>query len=52
MTTAESLAFVRTHGVVLESASGPVPSLAEAIGRGLIEGSWWGHAREVMKSSR
>lgn len=45
MTTAEALAFVRTHGVVLESASGPVPSLAEAIAGGPIQGSWWGHGR-------
>ena len=28
---AQALAFVRTHGVVLESASGPVPSLAAVI---------------------
>ena len=45
MTAAEALAFVRTHGVVLESASGPVPSLAEAIAGAPIQGSWWGHAR-------
>jgi hypothetical protein len=45
VTTAEALAFVRTHGVVLESASGPVPSLAEAIVGAPIHGSWWGHAR-------
>jgi len=45
LTTAEALAFVRTHGVVLESATGPVPSLASAIAGGPIRGSWWGHAR-------
>jgi hypothetical protein len=45
VTAAEALAFVRTHGVVLESASGPVPSLAEAIAGNPIQGSWWGHAR-------
>lgn len=45
MTTAEALAFVRTHGVVLEAATGPVPSLAGAIAGGPIRGSWWGHAR-------
>ena len=45
MTAAEALAFVRTHGVVLESASGPVPSLAEAIAGSPIQGNWWGHAR-------
>jgi hypothetical protein len=37
--------FVCTHGVVLESASGPVPSLADVIAGGPIRGSWWGHAR-------
>ena len=35
--------FVRKHGVVLMSARGPVPSLAEAIAGGPIRGSWWGH---------
>jgi hypothetical protein len=45
VTPAEALAFVRTHGVVLESASGPVPSLTEAIVGGPIQGSWWGHKR-------
>jgi hypothetical protein len=29
--------------VVLESAAGPVPSLAEAIAGGAIRGSWWSH---------
>ena len=43
MTTAQALRFVRTHGVVLESASGPVPSLAAAIVGEPIRGSWWGH---------
>lgn len=45
MTKAEALAFVRTHGVVLESGTGPVPSLAGKIAGGPIRGSWWGHAR-------
>lgn len=45
MTTADALAFVRTHGVVLESGTGPVPSLAGAIAGGPIRGSWWGHPR-------
>jgi hypothetical protein len=30
---------------VLESAGGPVPSLADAIAGGPIRGSWWAHAR-------
>jgi hypothetical protein len=39
----QALAFVRTHGVVLMAARGPVPSLAEAIAGAPIRGSWWGH---------
>src|SRR6185503_5770724 len=39
----EALAFVREHGVVLESAKGPIPRLTEAIVRGQIKGSWWSH---------
>ncbi len=31
--------------MVLESAAGPVPSLAEAIAGGAIRGSWWSHPR-------
>ena len=34
-----------THGVVLESAAGPVPSLVAAIVGEPIRGSWWGHPR-------
>ena len=37
--------FVRVHGIVLESAVGPVPSLAAAIAGGPIHGSWWAHVR-------
>lgn len=45
MSPQEALAFVERHGVVLEAARGPVPSLAEAIGGGPIRGSWWGHPK-------
>ncbi len=45
MTVREALAFVQEHGIVLESARGPVPSLAEAIAGGPIRGSWWAHPR-------
>jgi hypothetical protein len=41
----EGLAFVKRHGVVLQAARGPVPSLAEAIAGGPIRGSWWGHPK-------
>ena len=45
MTTAEALSFVEEHGVVLASASGPVPRLTEAIAGEPIKGSWWGHPK-------
>src|SRR6266481_4248771 len=41
----EALAFIKRHGVVLQSARGPVPSLAEAVAGGPIRGSWWGHPK-------
>jgi hypothetical protein len=37
--------FIARHGVVLASAKGPVPSLAEAVAGEPIRGSWWGHKR-------
>jgi len=54
MTPAQALAVVRTHGVVLESGMGPVPSLATAVAGARIRGSWWGHARgrEIFKLTR
>lgn len=45
MTQRQAAAFVRKHGVVLESAAGPVPSLAAAIAGEPIRGSWWSHPR-------
>jgi hypothetical protein len=54
VTPAEALAFVCTHGLVLESGTGPVPSLAAAIAGEPIRGSWWAHARgrEVFAITR
>ena len=43
MTPKQGLAFVKRHGIVLQAARGPVPSLAEAVAGGPIRGSWWGH---------
>jgi hypothetical protein len=45
VTPREALAFVERHGIVLQAARGPVPSLAEEIAGGPIRGSWWGHPR-------
>lgn len=38
-------AFVEQHGVVLASAKGPVPSIAEEVAGEPIVGSWWSHPR-------
>ncbi len=37
--------FIAQHGVVLASAKGPVPSLAEAAAGEPIRGSWWSHRK-------
>jgi hypothetical protein len=41
----DAVAFVERHGVVLASARGPVPSVAEAVAGEPIRGSWWAHPR-------
>lgn len=43
-----AIAFVRNHGIVLMSARGPAPSLAEAIAGAPIRGSWWGHPKSKL----
>jgi hypothetical protein len=45
MERGDALELVRAHGVVLVSASGPVPTLTEAIAGEKIKGSWWGHPK-------
>ena len=54
MTSAEALAFVNAHGVVLESGTGPVPALVAAIAGEPIRGSWWAHprGREIFAITR
>jgi hypothetical protein len=54
MRASPSLAFVRRHGIVLESARGGVSNLAEAIAGKPIRGSWWGHAKghEIFLATR
>jgi hypothetical protein len=39
----DELDWLREQGVVMQSARGPVPSLAERVAGGRIRGSWWGH---------
>jgi hypothetical protein len=42
----EAVAFVKKHGVVLQSAQhATIPSLANEIAGEKIRGSWWGHAK-------
>ena len=43
MTTDELLAALEEHGVLLESAKGPVPNVAELVVGTPIAGSWWAH---------
>lgn len=54
MTPGQAVAFVEKHGVVLESANGPVPSLVQAITGGKIKGSWWAHplGKEIFGITR
>ncbi|MBI3402790.1 MAG: hypothetical protein HY048_15340 [Acidobacteria bacterium] len=54
MTSRQALAFIRKHGVVLEAARGPAPSLAEAIAGAPIRGHWWSHrkGREIFAVTR
>ena len=54
MTPRQALAFIRKHGVVLEAAKGPAPSLAAAIAGEPVRGSWWSHpkSREIFFVTR
>jgi hypothetical protein len=45
MTPKDAMAFLGLHGIVLESARGPVPNLAEAVAGERIRGNWWGHPK-------
>ncbi|HEY5437996.1 MAG TPA: hypothetical protein VIJ99_03770 [Acidimicrobiales bacterium] len=40
--------WVEEQGVVLQSARGPIPNVAEFIAGEPIRGSWWGHAAGKM----
>lgn len=37
------MAALIEHGMLLESAHGPLPSVAELVAGERISGSWWGH---------
>src|SRR2546427_10605061 len=48
MNASGALAFVKKNGVVLMSARGPVPNLAQALAGGPIRGSWWAHPKSRL----
>ena len=54
MTLHQALAFIRNHGVVLEAAHGPVPSLVEAVAGEPVRGNWWSHPKshEIFEVTR
>jgi hypothetical protein len=39
------LAVLREHGMLLASAKGPIPNVAELVAEEPISGSWWAHER-------
>jgi hypothetical protein len=43
MVTVDPLSVLTEEGVLLESARGPVPSVAELVAGEPIRGSWWAH---------
>ena len=45
MTIDSPVEFVRIHGVVMETAKGPVPTLAHVVAGEPIRGSWWSHPK-------
>ena len=54
MTYRRAMDFLRYHGVVLESAKGLEPSVAEFVAGEPLKGSWWGHDRgsEIFEVTR
>ncbi len=39
------MAALIEHGMLLESARGPLPNVAELVAGESISGSWWGHSK-------
>jgi hypothetical protein len=54
MTPKQAVAFIQTHGIVLESARGPIPNLAEAVAGESIRGGWWKHpkGKDIFAATR
>lgn len=45
MSPGQALDYVRQHGIVLASARGALPRLAEVVAGEAIQGSWWAHPK-------
>jgi len=54
LTARQALAFIRKHGVVLEAARGPVPTLVDAIAGEPVTRNWWSHpiSKEIFAVTR
>ena len=54
MNPIQAIRFVKKHGVILESAHGPVPNLAETVTGERIRGSWWAHpkSQDIFRLTR
>ena len=54
MTLDDAADFVRAHGIVMESAHGPLPSVADRIAGEPVRGSWWRHpaSRDIFRITR
>jgi hypothetical protein len=54
MSPTEAIRFVKKQGIILESAHGSVPNLAEIVSGERIRGSWWAHpkAQEIFQLTR
>lgn len=50
----DAISLIRKHGVVLESAKGPVPNLADAVTGAPIRGNWWNHpdGKQIFRATR
>lgn len=46
--------LLEEHGILLEAAQGPIPTVAELIVGEPIRGSWWGHpaGNEIFRATR
>jgi len=54
MNRLQAIRFIKKQGVVLESAHGSVPNLAETVTGKPIRGSWWAHPKgqEIFRLTR